>query len=433
MGLPVAPPLQSPSPIISAEPLQAPLPYSPAKPSSALSTPNLSQTDSCMSETFLLNNNPFSGSIHGAAMCPGTQSWSPSSAVQQLQAGSPHRQPYSPASSQLHQSRQCMPSPPPQLASLLHFQQQPQSLCQSSFLPGGLSSPLLSGTSSYSCASTGVPSLAMGHPVSPSPAGDQSLTNPLSQHQLPNQATATSAGSFEFEFDALCHPMPSMASNLSMTNSAPSAPLHDSSWPDPTSYPLGGFTQGLSVEGLTLAGPKGLFQASNQLPSFSQHCFRGSESSSKGQNGSQSPFTFVPAQCSSPSVFQSSAELPLSQSMQSQVLVEQFMVTLPICWSVCCVPVLQQLCVQIFASLFDHFCHVNLQYWSHDCSCWSFCSSCSHLCRIGVDSVTPWHTVAWGHGWQPCTAEDAVDVGSCCHLHVKAAGSVIQLLAQIDQ
>lgn len=317
LGLSVAPPLRSPSPITSPELLQTP--YSPAKPSSGPSTPNLSQTDSCMSETFLLNNNPFSGSIHGAAVCPGAQNWSPNSAVQQLQAGSPLRQPFSPASSQLHQSRQGVLSPPPQLASLLQFQQQPQTLCQSPFLSGGLSSPLLSGSSSYSCASTGVPSLAMGHPVSPPPASSLSLNNPLSQSQLPKQATATSAGSFDFEFDTLCHPMPSMASNLSMTNSTPSASLHDSSWAEPTSFSLMGSTQGPRLQGSAPAGSKGMLQASHLLPNFNQQCFRGSDSNSEG-HGSQFPFTFVPARCSSPSVFHHSADLPLSQSMQSQVL-----------------------------------------------------------------------------------------------------------------
>lgn len=311
--------------------------YSPLKPSPALSTPRLSQTDSCMSESFLLSSSAISGNADGAAMAIGAQAWSPHAAVQQLQAAFPSTHSDSTASGQSHQPQQYMPSPPPQLASLQQFQP------QSSPLPDSQSSPLLPGTSTYSCASTGVPSLALGHPASrllppPLPPAGQNSKNSLSQY--PQQPAPTSAAKFEFEFDLLCHPMPSVASNLSMTNTAPLMSPHDSARTDPTSFPTIGSPppsnmlgspqaglEGLLPGGLGASGQAGLgasdqpargaFQASSLLPSYRHQFLRGSEASIEGQAVCQSPFTFVPACCTSPSLCYSSAASSLSQSMQS--------------------------------------------------------------------------------------------------------------------
>ena len=341
LGLSAAPPLQ---PTFIKTELPQASPYSPLKPSSALSTPKLSQTDSCMSESFLLNNSAVSGNANGAAMRISTQAWSPHAAVQQLQAAYPSMQFDSPAPGQFHQPRQYMPVPPPQLASLQQFQPQPQSLHQSSSLHGDLSSPLLSGTSAYSCTSKGVSSLALGQPVSlpPLPPADQSFRSPPCQY--PQQPAATSAADFEFDFDLLCHPMSSVASNLSMTSSAPPASLHDSSRTDRTSCPTVGSPLPCSLPGAPQGGMAGLLpggaagsaqagpgalnhlsrnpvQASSLLPSYGQQCFRGSTFDLEGRTAAESPFTFVPAHCTSPSQCYSSAASSLGQSMQSQVLV----------------------------------------------------------------------------------------------------------------
>lgn len=344
LELSAAPPLKPT--FIESELPQASSSYSTLKPSPALSTPKLSQTDSCMSESFLLNHSAISGNANGAAMRIGTQAWSPQAAVQQLQAACPSVQFDSPASGQFHQSQLYMPAAPPQLASFQQFLPQPQSLQQSSPLPGGLSSPLLSGTSTFSYASKGVPSLAMGHPASllpPPPPADQSFRSPLCQY--PQQLAATSAADFEFDFDLLCDPMPSVTSNLSMRSSAPPVSLCDSSRTDPTSFsrmgsplpcnlpgaPQGGL-EGLlpdSVGGSGLPGLGALSQAarnhiqpSSLLPSYRQQCLGGSTPNLvETQTAPQSPFTFVPARCTSHSQCYSSAASPLSQSMQSQVLV----------------------------------------------------------------------------------------------------------------
>ena len=345
LKLSAAPGLQPPCTFIKPEFPQASSSYSPLKLSPALSNPKLSQTDSCTSESFLLSNNAVSGNDNGVAMCFGTQPWSPHAAVQQLQAGSPATHSDSPASGQSFQSQEYMPSRPPQLASLQQLQPQPQFLRQSSPLPGSLSSPLLPGTSIYGCFSTGVPALAMGHPASllppPRSQTDQSFRNPMSQD--PQQPAATSAADFKFDFDLLCHAMPSAESNLSMTNSAPSISLHDSARTDPTSFPTMGSPlpsnilvspqtglEGLLPGGLGGPGQAGLelsnqpardaLQASSLLPSYRQQFLSGSEASLEGQAVSQSPFTFVPAHCTSPSLCYSSAASSLSQSMQSQVL-----------------------------------------------------------------------------------------------------------------
>ena len=303
------------------------------KSSQAFPAPKLSQTDSCMSESFILNNSPFTGSANGA-VCIGTPARSQNASVQQLQAGSPFRQFDSPAPGQLQQSRQHIASPPP---CCQQFQPQPHSFHQSSPLAGSLSSQLLPGTGSYACASTGVPSLAMGHPVSPPPPPiipppDQSLTSPSSQYPLPQQPTANSTADFITEFDPLCRPMSSIASDLSMTSSAPSAPLYNPS--DPTGSPRMG-----SHQAGPAGGPQGSLGGSHRvglgmpsqpalggptkassLPSGHRQYFRGSESALEGQTAPQSPLTFEPARCTSPQLCYSSAASSLSQSMQSQVL-----------------------------------------------------------------------------------------------------------------
>ena len=386
LELSAVPPLQSSCAIQKNDVPQALSSYSPMNSRQIPSAPKLPQTDSCISESFLLNTSPFSDNASGPALCLGTPAWSPNTAVQQFQAGSPSTQFDSPASGQVHQPQQYMPSPPPQLASLQQLQPQYQSLGHFSPLQGGLSHPVPSGMSSNTCPSTGVPSLAVGHPVTPAPP-HQSLRDSLSQHPLPQQPTAPSAPDFEVDFDMLCDPMSNAASTLSMTSLEPSASLHELSRTDHTSIPQMGSHQRAQLLGSPQAGPGGLpqddlagppqvglgtasqpalrdsNQVSSLLPSYRDY-LRGSDSDLERQTAPQSSFTFVPARCSSPPLCCSPAASSLSQSMQSQVVVHLAqMQTVDFCIALC--------------SSFLH-CSTVVSCWTDD-----LCQVCVCVCVCG--------------------------------------------------
>ena len=276
-------------------PPKAELPYSPIsiKLESPLTTPLLSQTDSCVNSTALGLETP---------------TWSPTAAVQRLQAECSSKHLSSPLSSQLYQSRQYMPFLPSQSAYRLQSQaDSPQNLQYSA--PCGLSSPLLSAASSFTGASTGVPALALGYPMTP----DSSVPPPLGSYpHQGQQPVGNSPSNLDFAFDLSCQQLSSVASNLSMTHSTSSVCLPDSCITNPSRCDFMGLPQAAPLVGSPSP------QAPSLLRSFSQHCFRDSESPSDGQASSQSPFIFVPARCSSPSLCYSSAP-SLNQSMQSQV------------------------------------------------------------------------------------------------------------------
>lgn len=289
-SLPFHPSCTPPTPEL---PSAASSPYSPAavKVTSALTAPLLSQTDSCVNSTVLGFDTP---------------AWSPTaSSVQQLQAGCMYNQLDPSPSDCFHQSGQFAPPLLSQSAYRVQLQaDSPQNLQYSA--PCGLSSPLASlasGASSFSVASTGVPALALGYPMTP----DSSVTTPFAPHPSQGQRPLTSSSTaLNFGFELPCQQLSSVASNLSMTHSTSSVRLAA----DPSSFDLMGLPQRANLE-----GPP---RAASLLRSFSQHCLRDSESHSDGRAASQSPFTFVPARCSSPSLCFSSAA-SLHHSMQSQV------------------------------------------------------------------------------------------------------------------
>lgn len=293
---PSSPPFQPPCTPQKAElsPAQAAAPYSPIsiKLGSPLTTPPLCQSDSCVNSTALGFETP---------------AWSPNAAVQQLQAECSSKHFSSPLSGQLYQSRQYVPSPPSQSAYRLQFQADPSQNIQYS-APCGLSSPLLSGANSFSGASTGVPALAVGYPMTP----DSSVTMPLGSypHQGQQPDRNSTPASLDFAFDLPCQQLSSVASNLSMTHSTSSVCLPEPCITNPSSFDFMGLPQAAP-----LVGPP---QTAPLLRSFSQHCLRENDPHSDGQTGSQTPFTFVPACCSSHSLCYGSAA-SLNQSMQSQV------------------------------------------------------------------------------------------------------------------
>ena len=284
---------------IKAEtPAQTSTPYSSMNPASGLSTPNLSHSDSCMSETFLLNTASMSGHVSKPGFHFSSPPWHPTPASPQLNISSPTHQFKSSGSAQSDQ-HQVFPHAPPQLASLVqpHFPGQPQSAIQLP-PPGGLSSPLCSGNSSFSCASSGVPSLAIGHPVAQEP----SYANFLAQHPQTRQQGSTGP-SFEFDFDLLSQSTLGMGSNLSMKSSTSSASLHESPMSDQMNFPL-----------------LGSFQGANLPPKSSRNCLRQSQSHPQGQAALQSSFTFVPAQCSLPTQYYQQPAPLHCHDLQSQVI-----------------------------------------------------------------------------------------------------------------
>ncbi|KAL3149771.1 hypothetical protein ABBQ38_013597 [Trebouxia sp. C0009 RCD-2024] len=291
-----SPPFQPPCTPPKAElpPAQAAAPYSPisVKLGSPLTTPRLSRSDSCVNST---------------ALGLETAVWSPTAAVQRLQAESSSKHLSSPLSGQLYQSRQYMLSPPSQSAYCLQFQADPSENLQYS-APCSLSSPLLSGASSFSGASTGVPALAVGYPLTP----DSNVTIPLGCYpqQAQQQVGNSTPASLDFAFDLPCQQLSSVASNLSMTHSTSLVCLPEPCITHPTSFDFMGLPHAAPLVGSPQTAPL--------LRSFSQHCLRESESHSDGATGLQTPFTFVPACCSSQSLGYSSAA-SLNQSMQSQV------------------------------------------------------------------------------------------------------------------
>ena len=294
-------PFQPECAFIKAEPFaQASAPYSSVKPAPGLATPNLSHSDSNLSETFLLNNASISGHADIAGCRFGCPPWHPKSVLSQLHISSPPNQFQSPVSTQSHQ-RQVFPPAPPQLASLLQsqFPVQHQSTIKLP-PPGALPSPLCSGNSSYSSTSSGVPSLALGHPV----VSEPSLGNFLTQTpQACQQPVGHSEPNFDFDFDLLSQSTPSVGSNLSMTSSMSSASLHESSMTDQMNLPLLGSFQGVSP-----------------LPKASRNSLRRSESSLQGQAALHSPFTFVPAECSAPTQYYQQPASSHCHDLQSQVL-----------------------------------------------------------------------------------------------------------------
>ena len=223
----------------------------------------LSATDSCTSETLLLNSTPLLASSNSAADQLGSPVWlskhastvssSPVSPFQPTPpAGAPPQQQSETPHSQIRQSVLFSAPPPVQIASLLQpqYSDQPhlpfQSVSPGKF-PQGLSSPLESNLSSYSITSPPqLPPYAM--PLSQPHFQQPNLAQLLMQYPHFCQQRPGSGVPAELDFDTqqLTQQLPSVGSNLSLSSSN-SVCYHETSLADQLDFPLMNSPRGANV------------------------------------------------------------------------------------------------------------------------------------------------------------------------------------------
>ncbi|KAA6421627.1 MAG: MYB transcription factor 1 [Trebouxia sp. A1-2] len=223
----------------------------------------VSATDSCTSDTLLLNSTPLLASSNSAADQLGspvslskhgsTVSSSPASPFQPTPpAGAPPHQQLETPHSQIRQSVLFAAPPPVQIASLLQpqYSDQPHLPFQSvspGNLPQGLSSPLESNPSSYSITSPPqLPPYAM--PVSQPSFQQPNLAQLLMQypHFCQQQAGSRVPAEFDFETQQLTQQLPSVGSSLSLSSSS-SVCFHETSLADQLDFPLMNSPRGANV------------------------------------------------------------------------------------------------------------------------------------------------------------------------------------------
>jgi len=212
----------------------------------------MSATDSCVSETLLLNSTPLLASSNSAADQLGSPVWLSKHASTVSSSPVPPFQPTPPVGvaphqqfetphSQIRQSVLFSAPPPVQIASLLQplYSDQPHFPFQSASpgaLPQGLSSPLESNLSSYSITSPPqLPPYTMPQPQ----FQQQNLAQLLMQYPHFCQQQPGSGAPAEFDFDTqqLTQQLPSVGSNLSLSSSS-SVCFHETSLADQLEFPL---------------------------------------------------------------------------------------------------------------------------------------------------------------------------------------------------
>ena len=213
-----------------------------------------SVTDSCTSETLLLNSTPLLASSNSAADQLGSPVWlskhastvssSPVSPFQPTPpaGGAPHQQMETPHS-QIRQSVLFAAPPPVQIASLLQpqYSDQPHLPFQSispGALPQGVSSPLESNPSSYSITSS--PQLSpYAMPLSQPHFQQPNLAQLLMQypHFCQQQPGNRVPPEFDFDTQQLTQQLLSVGSNLSLSSSS-SVCFHETSLADQLDFPL---------------------------------------------------------------------------------------------------------------------------------------------------------------------------------------------------
>lgn len=226
----------------------------------------LSATDSCTSETLLLNSTPLLASSNSAADQLGSPAWlskhastvssspvpvSPFQPTPPASGAAPQQQLETPHS-QIRQPVLFSAPPPVQIASLLQpqYSDQPhvpfQSVSAGAF-PQGLSSSLESSLSSYSITSPPqLPPYAM--PLSQLHFQQPNLAQLLMQYPHFCQQQPGSGVTAEFDFDTqqLTQQLPSVASNLSLSSSS-SVCFHETSLADQLDFPLMNSPRGANV------------------------------------------------------------------------------------------------------------------------------------------------------------------------------------------
>ncbi|DBA85662.1 hypothetical protein WJX77_008792 [Trebouxia sp. C0004] len=222
-----------------------------------------SATDSCTSETLLLNSTPLLASSNSSADQLGSPVWLSkhastvsSSPVPPFQptppaGGAPHQQLETPHS-QMRQSVLFSAPSPVQITSLLQpqYSDQPRlplRSVSSGALPQGLSSPLESNLSSYSITlPPQLPPYAM--PLSQPHFQQPNLAQLLMQYPYFCQQQPGSGVPAEFDFDTqqLAQQLPSVSSNLSLSSSS-SVCFHETSLADQLDFPLMNSPRGAHV------------------------------------------------------------------------------------------------------------------------------------------------------------------------------------------
>lgn len=223
----------------------------------------MSASDSCTSETLLLNSTPLLASSNSAADQLGSPVWlskhastvssSPASPFQPTPpaGGAPHQQ-LETQHSHIRQSVLFAAPPPVQIASLLQPQYSDQlhlpfQSVSPGALPQGLSSPLESNLSSYSITSPPqLPpySMSLSQPHFQQPSLAQLLLQ--YPHFCQQQPGSRVPAEFDFDTQQLTQQLPSVASNLSLSSSS-SVCFHETSLADQLDFPLMNSPRGAHV------------------------------------------------------------------------------------------------------------------------------------------------------------------------------------------
>lgn len=321
---------------------------SPIKAVSGLTTPNLSYSDSCISETLLLNNAALLGSSsnspadqlatpawqHATALSSSVPPAQPSSNSNlKAPAPGPSKQFETPPPPQLRQSILFCAAPPVQLSSLLQppYPDPTQTPFQSSSSPQssrlsqqGTSSPIDSGLSSYSPSPPAqTPPFVMSQPQTPQQKLAQLLL--LYPHLCQQQLD------LDFAAEQLSQHLPSVGSNLSLSSSS-SVCFLEPSIADQMDFPLMDSPKSgnmlLNSDPYSSLSPVAssdyITPKSVVMPDLDAMSHREYGSSFEPSIGSfvaaQSPFTTLPSQRMVPSPFYGRAASVHTSCPQSKVM-----------------------------------------------------------------------------------------------------------------